>query len=144
MKIEETIDIDAAPEVIFRIWSEVEHWNKWDPDTKESSLHGPFAVGSRGRIVPAKGRGVSMQITECTPNRSFTVEASVPLFRMQFVHELIPKTNGTRVVHRVLFSGALTFLLGRVVGAQVRKGLPRTMKSLRQYAESWHGSQVAG
>ncbi|HEX2547831.1 MAG TPA: SRPBCC family protein [Ramlibacter sp.] len=136
MKIEESVTIDASPETIFGIWSEVDRWKLWDPDTKEAVLRGPFAVGAQGRIVPTKGRGVPMAVTECTANRSFTVEAAIPLFRMRFDHELVPGAQGTRVTHRVTFSGPLTPVLGRIVGGQVRKGLPVTMQSLKRYAEA--------
>lgn len=134
-EIEESILIDAPPGVIFRIWGDVTNWKRWDADTKESWLDGPLAVGANGHIVPAKGRGVPMQVTECALDKSFTVQARVPLFCMTFEHELAPHAEGTLVTHRVSFSGALNFLLGRIVGAQVRRGLPLAMASLKRYAE---------
>lgn len=70
------------------------------------------------------------------PNRSFTVEGSIPLFTMKFEHELIPDGTATRAVHRVTFSGPLTFVLGPIVGKQVREGLPKTMLSLKRFAEA--------
>lgn len=134
-EIEESIVINALPKVIFQIWADVANWKRWDPDTKEASLDGPLAVGAKGNIVPAKGRGVPMQVTECALDKSFTVKARVPLFCMTFEHELAPHAEGTLVTHRVSFSGALSFLLGRLVGAQARRGLPTTMESLKRYAE---------
>lgn len=57
-----------------------------------------------------------MRVTELTPNRSFSVEAGFPGFNMSFDHELIADGTTTRAVHRVSFSGALNFILGRLVG----------------------------
>ena len=136
MIIEESISINASPEAIFAIYKDVEGWSKWDPDTKEASLDGQFAIGTTGKLVPTKGRGVTMRVTELTPDRSFTVEACIPLFNMKFDHELAPDGMATRAIHRVTFSGPLTFLLGRIVGKQVREGLPKTMLSLKSFAES--------
>lgn len=136
MEIEEPIEIDVPPEVIDQIWSEVDHWHEWDPDTKEASLNGPFNVGTTGRIVPTKGLGVSMVVTERTIGRSFTVEGHIPFFRMHFEHTLSPLENSVLVIHRVWFSGALSFLFGPGVAKQIRKGLPRTMQSLKAFAEA--------
>lgn len=136
MTIEESIHINASVEILFSIYTEVAHWNRWDPDTKEAFLEGPFAVGTSGRLVPTKGHGVPMRMTSLVPNQSFTVESNIPLFAMKFEHELISEGNGTRAVHRVSFSGPLNFILGRIVGKQVREGLPITMRSLKTYAEA--------
>lgn len=132
--IEERIAIPVAPSVIFQIWSEVHRWKDWDPDTKEAHLDGAFAMGSTGRLVPTKGSGVTIQITECTPDQSFTCEGGIPGFKMRFVHEARPTAQGCEVTHRVTFSGILSFIFAPLVGAQVRKGLPVTMASLKRYA----------
>lgn len=135
MQIEERIRIAAPPSAIDRVWSEVDRWHLWDPDTKQARLDGPFAVGTRGRIVPDKGMGVPMMVTERTEGRSFTVEAYVPLFRMHFEHTVAPMEDGSEVVHRVWFSGPLSFLLGPSLAKRIQAGLPRTMRSLKSYAE---------
>jgi len=140
MEIEERIEIAVPAKVIDRIWSEVDHWHEWDPDTKEAFLNGPFTVGTTGRIVPTKGIGVSMIVTERTVGQSFTVEGGIPLFRMHFEHTLSPMENGVQVIHRVWFSGALCFLFGPGVAKQIRAGLPKTMQSLKAYAEAQYES----
>lgn len=135
MQIEESIHIAVPPLVIDEIWSEVDNWHLWDPDTKQARLDGPFAVGTKGRIVPAKGMGVAMVVTERTPGRSFTVDGYIPLFRMHFEHTVVPVDGGSEVVHRVWFTGVLAFLFGPGVAKQLRTGLPRTMLSLKTHAE---------
>lgn len=135
MQIEERIQIAVAPEVIDHIWSEVDQWHIWDPDTKQASLNGPFSVGTKGRIVPHKGMGVPMEVTERTEGRSFTAEAYIPLFRMHFEHTVTSVAGGSEVIHRVWFTGPFTFMFGPSVARQVREGLPRTMQSLKEYAE---------
>lgn len=138
MKIEESIEIAVPPEVIDQIWSEVDRWHEWDPDTKQATLNGPFTVGTVGRIVPTKGMGVAMVVAERTPGKSFTVEGYIPFFRMHFEHTLSPTANGVLVSHNVWFSGGLSFLFGPGVAKQIRNGLPKTMLSLKAYAEARH------
>lgn len=138
MHIEERIRIAVPPTVIDHIWSEVDRWHLWDPDTKQARLNGPFAVGTKGRITPSKGMGVPMVVTERTEGKSFTVEGYIPLFRMRFEHKVVPVAGGSEVVHRVQFTGALAFLFGPGVARQVSAGLPRTMQLLKIYAEQRH------
>jgi uncharacterized protein YndB with AHSA1/START domain len=131
MQVEHRILIDKPPEEIFRIYADVSNWNKWDPDTKSSCIDGPFQSGTRGKLTPAKGSAVPMLLTEVVPNHNFTAEAGIPFFRMVFEHELLPTDSGTEVIHRVTFSGLLSPLLGRLVGAQLNKGLPITLAKLK-------------
>jgi hypothetical protein len=87
-------------------------------------------------LAPTKGSEIGIKLTSVVPGRSFTCAGGVPMFRMVFEHELLPSGPLTQVVHRVTFSGALSFILGRMVGAQVRKGLPITLGSLKRLVES--------
>ena len=124
MEVEERIEIAVPSQVIDQIWSEVNRWHEWAPDTKEAYLNGPFTVGTTGKIVPSKGMGVFMIVTERTIEKSFTVEGRIPFFRMHFEHTLSPLENGVIVIHRVWFSGALSFLFAPGVAKQVCNGLP--------------------
>ncbi|MGK5066336.1 SRPBCC family protein [Janthinobacterium sp. RT4P48] len=140
MQIEERIYIPVPPMLIDQIWSEVDQWHRWDPDTKQARLDGPFSVGSKGRIVPSKGLGIPMVVTERSAGRSFTVEGYIPLFRLHFEHTVSAVDGGSDVLHRVWFTGPLAFLFGPGVAKQVREGLPRTMQSLKDYAERRHAT----
>lgn len=139
MQVEHRIHIAAAPKRIFAIYADVANWHQWDPDTKAASIEGPFQTGAVGRLTPTRGNTVPMRLTSVAPDRSFTVESKIPLFCMVFEHELHPSKTGTVVIHRVTFSGALAFLLGRVLSRQLNQGLPVTLARLKALAES--GSQ---
>ncbi len=135
IQIEHRIIVDAAPETIFSIYEDVANWHTWDPDTKQAALNGPFRIGTRGQLVPTKGRAVPMRITELTHGRSFTIESKIPLFRMVFEHLMLPAAYGTEVVHRVTLSGLLTVVLGSMLSKQLNHGLPVTLRNLKQLAE---------
>lgn len=136
MQVEHSILVNASQERIFALYADVTNWNLWDPDTKSSSIDGPFRAGTRGSLTPAKGNTVPMLLTSVVENRSFTAKSEIPLFRMVFEHELLPKNGATMVIHRVTFSGALSFILGRIVGSQVNKGLPVTLAKLKSLVEA--------
>lgn len=136
MQVEHRITVAAPAEAVFRIYEDVRNWHTWDPDTKGAALEGPFRVGSRGRLTPKKGRTVPMVLTQVVPDRCFSVESRIPLFRMLFEHELHPARGETVVVHRVTFSGLLSLVLGPMLSRQLNAGLPVTLSRLKAMAEA--------
>jgi hypothetical protein len=143
MFIEEKIAINCSPDVVFAMYADVANWNRWDPDTKRSSIDGPFRTGATGRIAPQKGMEVPMEFVSVVPNRSFCVVSKIPFFTMTFDHDLLPDHAGVTAIHKVTFSGPLAFVFGTLIRSQLRKGLPVTMASLKRHAEGNAGQQSA-
>jgi hypothetical protein len=140
MQVEAKTVVPTGPEPIFRLYADVSSWQAWDPDTRQATLTGPFAIGAKGRLVPTRGNAVPMEVTAVELNRSFTVVSRIPLFKMVFEHELRPVSGGTEVTHRVTFSGLLSPVLGRLLASRLRVGLPRTLRSLSQHAQQEHSA----
>lgn len=136
MQLEHRITVQVRPEAVFSIYEDVPNWHTWDPDTKSAVLDGPLHAGAKGRLTPTKGNAVPMVVTEVTSGRSFTVESRIPLFRMVFEHVLNPTESGTEVIHRVVFSGLLSIVLGPILTKQLNAGLPITLGNLKKLAES--------
>jgi hypothetical protein len=136
MQVEHRIVVRAPAARIFGIYEKVDAWHTWDPDTQQAFIDGPFEAGSRGTLKPTRGNTVPMMLTQVVKNKLFTAESKIALFRMVFEHELTPKGNNTEVVHRVTFSGPLSFLLGRMLAKPVNAGLPVTLANLKKLAES--------
>ena len=135
MQFEEQILISAPVEKIFALYANVNGWSSWDPDVKTSSIEGAFFSGANGTLEPSKGPKAKITLTEVVPNRSFTVKSKLPLCDMYFEHELSGSPGKTKVVHRVVFDGLLSPLFGRLIGSQIRKGLPSTLQGLKRAAE---------
>ena len=136
IQFSEEITISVRPERIFALYEAVEQWKHWDPDVTSSSISGPFAAGAVGKLKPAKGPEAKITIVSVQKNKSFTMESKLPLCAMTFEHELSPLKSATQVIHRVSFDGPLAFFFGRVIGNQIRKGLPGTLRGLKRAAES--------
>lgn len=136
--IEHRTTVATPPAVLYRIYADVANWHRWDPDTRTATLEGPFEVGSRGKLTPAKGNTVPMVVTLADPSRGFTVESRIPLLlRMVFEHKLIARDDTvTEVVHRVTLSGPLSWLIGPGLKRQLDAGLPVTLARLKRLAET--------
>ena len=136
MRFEESIVISAPAEKVFALYSNVAGWSSWDPDVKESSIDGAFVSGVAGTLRPSNGPKAKITLTEVTPNRLFTVESKLPLCVMRFEHELSSASGQTKALHRVSFNGILSPLFGRLIGSQIKKGLPHTLQGLKHAAEN--------
>ena len=136
IQFSEEITIKVRPERIFELYEAVEHWKHWDPDVTSSSISGSFAAGAVGKLKPVKGPEVKIIIVSVQKDKSFTMESKLPLCTMTFEHELSTLKSATQVIHRVSFEGLLAFFFGKVIGNQIRKGLPGTLRGLKHVAES--------
>ena len=135
MQFEKRILINAPLNRLFSLYADVSGWSSWDPDVKSSSIDGHFSSGATGTLQPSSGPKAKITFTEVVQNRLFTVESKLPLCIMRFEHELSPVDNQTEALHRISFVGFLSPLFGRLIGTQIKKGLPRTLEGLKRAAE---------
>jgi len=135
MWIEEKILIKASLENIFDVYTNVEGWCSWDADVKSSSISGAFKKGVEGVLVPSKGPTAKFSLVEVTLNQSFTSETKLPFCCMRFEHQLKSSGEFTEVSHRIGFTGALSFIWRRLIGSQIKKGLPHALNGLKKICE---------
>jgi len=136
MKFEQSIHISAEPSAVFATYKDVSGWARWDPETESASIDGSFSVGSTGKIKPKGGPESKIRLIEVTENTSFTVECSLPLCKMQFIHLMSPNTNGTELVNQIEFSGLLGPIFGRLIGKGINKTIPVSLKGLKEHVET--------
>lgn len=91
MIFEERISIEASPQDIYSLYTDVENWNQWDKEVKCSHLTGAFEVGTEGILKPSSGPKSKILVTDIVPNKSFTVTSKLPFCLLSFEHELLVK-----------------------------------------------------
>ena len=122
MQFSITTEVDAPPDVVFGVLSEVERWPEWTPTvTRVERLDGdgaPLAVGSRLRIVQPKVPPAEWTVTAVEPGRGFRLVSHSPGATVEANHWAEPAGagNGSRVTLSVTFSG----FLGRAIGWMMR------------------------
>lgn len=136
MQFQDQITIQAPAEKVFAIYQNVADWPSWDSDVLSSQLNGAFEVGTKGELKPKDGPKAKIQLTEVTPNKSFTVECGLPLCKMHFVHELSPSGQGTEVTNKILFTGLLAPVFGRLIGKDLKKTIPKSLEGLKKHIEA--------
>ncbi len=133
--IRHTVRTKASPEVIWKIWEDVSHWNSWDHGIEYSTIDGPFAEGTAGTLKPKGGPLVHTKLTSVEPLKQFVDESKLPLARIIVSHFLNVSNGITEATHQIEMKGPLAFFFAFVIGRKMKKNLPQEMKALVEKAE---------
>jgi hypothetical protein len=136
VNFQHSVLIDALPIDVYTLYMDVVRWPSWDSEVQESSISGVFETGAIGSLKPKGGPKSSIFFIDVKPNTSFTVQSKLPFCTMTFEHELVQRGLSTTATHRVLFTGLLSPVFGRLIGNGIRRTLPKTMRGLKHAAES--------
>lgn len=133
--IKHTVQTTAPDWAIWQIWSDVSNWSTWDHGIQSSSINGPFAVGTTGKLKPKGGPEVITKLTSVTPNKSFIDEAKLFGAKIIVSHNLTQSGKKTLVTHQIEMKGPLAFFFAFVIGRNMKKNLPTEMLALVEKAE---------
>lgn len=112
-----TVDIEAPPERVWEVLSDVERWPEWtETVTAATRLDAsPLGLGSRVRVEQPKLPPTEYVVTEIDPGRGFTWVATGPGVRTTARHALEARAEGgSRVVLAVEQAGLLGAVMGRL------------------------------
>lgn len=107
MYIERSIDIAAAPERVWTIFSDVERWHEWTASITSVTLleDRPFGLGSHARVLQPLIRPAVFEVTEFNPGRNFTWTTTNGGIHAVASHVIAPIEGGTRATISLDFSG---------------------------------------
>jgi uncharacterized protein YndB with AHSA1/START domain len=145
-----TVHIDASPEEVWDLVSDVTKIGRYSPETFE----GEWLDGATGPAVGVRFRGhvkrnergptywTTCVITACEPNRvfEFIVGPSVEKGLNTWRYELAPAGDGTDVTESFRLKDALPLriywaLLGWARGKTNREGMRRTLEAMKAELE---------
>ena len=130
----------ATPDQVWSVYTRVARWPEWDLGLARCTIDGPFHAGTGGTLQPKGGPALRYRITAAEPGRGFSDQtpiphALLPLAVVHLEHELTPlPAGGTRITHRVRFSGVLGRLAARLMTRGFEQDLPESVRSLATYA----------
>jgi len=136
MAVGHSLDVAAAPERAWAIWSDPLTWHTWNPDVERIELDGPFAVGTTGVMHTTAGRHHRIRFEAIEPGRSFRLAAwPMPATTFHFECRVDPAAGGCRISQAVGFGG-LGVVLGPMMGKQVAATFPAILAALKAKAEA--------
>ena len=128
------VETPASPEAVWRLYSDVATWSRWDHAVERVTLDGPFGEGAVGALKLHGRDPLQFRITEVEPERGFVDETAIPGGVVRFRHRIEPLDDG-----RVRLSHAVEIEAPRPVadelGALISAGVPETMTALASLAE---------
>lgn len=129
-----SMEADAPPEVVWRVWSDPIHWPEWNPDVAEMSLEGPFAQGSGATMRTRAGRTHRMTIVEVSAPRRFVLSTRVaPGMRLRFECTVEPIGEGrSRISQGVEMQGPMGALAGRRAGPKIAASFEPILRGLAE------------
>jgi hypothetical protein len=122
------------PEQIWKIWSDIDKRPQWDTDTEWAELKGPFVKGAIFHFKPKGGPKLSMKITECVPNQSFTDCFQIPFARLYGIHKIEPTNNGLEIITSIKVEGFLGWFLRKMIAEKVAAEVPNQTAMLIELA----------
>jgi hypothetical protein len=136
MYISQTARTTASPEKIWKIWTDVTNWKKWDPFMKEAKLKGSFAEKAKGILTSRAGLRRVFKITRCIPNFTYTVSMRFFLADIHIHRYLGYNNQKTTFTHEFWVEGPLGSLWWSLIGRRLEKIMQDEMEKVKLMAES--------
>jgi uncharacterized protein YndB with AHSA1/START domain len=133
---EYSVETSAAPEALWRHWSDMAAWPQWNDGIDSIDVEGPFAVGTAFTMTPPGDEPIRMRLVEIKPGESFTDEMDAGDFAVRTEHRLEPAAGGlTRIVYRTEITGEAAGPIGPQLGPQITADFPEVLAALAKRAE---------
>jgi hypothetical protein len=133
---EHSIETNAAPEAIWRLWADVPGWPEWNADLARAKLVGSFVAGSRIRMTSRDGDSVDLRIADANPPELFVDEADLGGVMVRTTHRVERiDARRIRVVYRMEISGPEADTIGPKLGPEISSDFHETLAALVELAE---------
>jgi uncharacterized membrane protein len=143
MRFDHSTTIQAPPERVWEVFSNVERWPDWTPtvDSVERLDAGRIHIGSRTRIRQPKLRAAVWEVTDMKDGEYFEWVSSVPGMKTTGGHRVISTPEGTVATATIIQEGPLSWLFGRMYAGLTRQYIATETQKLKEVSES---SEPAG
>ena len=138
MITEDGVEIDASPQLVWDVFTDVERWPDWTASV--TSLVGldaaTLAVGRRFAIKQPGMSKLIWTVTEIEPGTSWTWVQRSPGVRVTARHDVIARPGGRTLVRQRLDQrGVLGALVGRLMVKKTKRFLDLEAQGLKARSE---------
>ncbi len=138
MEFEASVEVEAAPELVWRTLTDVVRWPEATAsmDSVRWVTGDEVAVGNAARIKQPRMLSTVWKVTDVAAGQSFTWETSSPGVRTVATHIIGPAGEGKSTLTVGLAqSGPLAPLLGALLGARIRRYVGMEAAGLKRQSE---------
>jgi ribosome-associated toxin RatA of RatAB toxin-antitoxin module len=135
---ETSIEIDASPQRVWQVMSDVEKWHEWTASIRRIEIltPKPLAVGGQARVEQPKLSPTFWTVTDWQPNRGFAWESRSLGLRSLGEHWIEPTQSGSRVILRLRFTGLISFAVGWMAGKLINDYMRLEAEGLKKRSEN--------
>jgi uncharacterized membrane protein len=138
MFTEDSTEIDAPPQLVWDVFTDVEHWPDWTSSvTSLAGLDSPaLGVGRRYAIKQPGMLRLVWKVTEIEPGSSWTWVQRSPGVLVTARHDVIAQPDGPTLVRQQLDQrGVLGALVGRLMAKKTKRFLELEAQGLKARSE---------
>ncbi len=132
---EHSVETAASAGTVWRHWSDMAAWPRWNDGIESIEVDGPFAVGTTFTMTPPGDEPIRMRLAEIEPGTRFTDEMDAGDFVVRTVHRLEPADGHTRIVYRTEITGPAADEVGHQLGPAITADFPDVLAALVRLAE---------
>lgn len=127
---------EASKEQLWKLFSDVNNWHKWDTGIDYAKMEGAFEKGNVFELKPKGGPKVKIQLIETIQNQKFVDFTKFPLAKMYGEHTFEEIAEGLKVTTTMKVNGPLGFLWRKIVAQNIVDALPTEMQAQIKYAST--------
>ncbi len=139
MRFESSVTVQASPERVWEVFSDVAKWPEWTPATIESVERldeGPIHVGARTRIRQPKLPVAIWEVTEVKDGEYFEWVSRAPGIKTTGGHRVESTPDGTVATSIIIQEGPLGWLFGKLYANLTRRYIKLEGESLKRTSET--------
>ncbi len=129
--------IDAPPEQVWSVLSDLRRWPEWNTDVSTMSMDGPLTLGTRFHWK-VSGFTINSQLIEVSPPARIAWSGRMVGVNAIHVWHLEAKGSGTEVTTEESFEGLLPTLLPGLMQRMLEKALGQGIQMLKNACERKH------
>lgn len=128
--IKHTVETEATPTQIWRVWQDVENWKNWDQEIELSRIDGPFQTGTTGCTKFVGTPLFKTLLTQVEPLKLVVQEAYLSFAKVVSCQSMSQVAGKTQVTFQVEIRGLLSFFFACMLGRFIKKKIPVEMEEM--------------
>jgi len=132
--VKHTVETEATPMQIWRVWQDVENWKKWDEEIELSRIDGPFQTGTTGSTKFVGTPLFKTLLTQVEPHKLVVQEAYLSFAKVISYQSMSQVAGKTQVTFQVEIQGPLSFFFACILRRFIKKKIPSEMEEMLKRA----------
>ena len=132
-QVEHSVETTASAQAIWRLFSDVPGWKRWNPGIQAIQISGPFAVGTTFQMTLPSGDVITSVLREVRPNEAFVDETEVGDLLVRVSHRIESLAQGHR---RIVYDLKAIGPGAAEMGPAIASDFPDVLRALVSLAES--------